>query len=142
MPRLRISIPSSGRRATRACHTTSPVEGEPSTRLSEAKLKWCIGRGPVTGEFKYQEEFNYIPTYKVWRVTNPKPRIVGTTEAIWDKIHFVAWKRYFRPEERDTELQEKLDVEASGILNWMIEGCLQWQKIGLALPASMWEDTE
>jgi putative DNA primase/helicase len=78
----------------------------------------------------------------VWLVTNPKPRIVGTTEAIWDKIHFVAWKRYFRLEERDPELQEKLNAEASGILNWMIEGCLQWQRDGLSLPVSMREDTE
>jgi putative DNA primase/helicase len=96
----------------------------------------------VVGEFKYQEEFTYIPTYKVWLVTNPKPRIVGTTEAIWDKIHFIAWKRCYRPEERDMQLQEKLDAEASGILNWMIEGCLRWQKIGLALPDSMREDTQ
>jgi putative DNA primase/helicase len=118
------------------------AEGEHSKRLAEAKLKLCIGRDPVVGEFKYQEEFTYVPTYKVWLVTNPKPRIVGTTEAIWDKIHFVAWNRYYRPEERDTELQEKLNAEASGILNWMIEGCLQWQKKGLALPASMREDTE
>lgn len=118
------------------------AEGEHSKRLAEAKLKLCIGRDPVTGEFKYQEEFNYLPTYKVWLVTNPKPRIVGTTEAIWDKIHFVAWKRYFSPDERDTELQEKLNAEASGILNWMIEGCLEWQKKGLALPDSMKKDTE
>lgn len=99
-------------------------------------------QNPVVGEFKYQEEFTYLPTYKVWLVTNPKPRIVGTTEAIWDKIHFVAWKRYYRPEERDTELQEKLDAESSGILNWAIEGCLEWQKKGLALPTSMQEDTD
>ena len=118
------------------------AEGEHSKRLAEAKLKLCIGRDPVVGEFKYQEEFTYLPTYKVWLVTNPKPRIVGTTEAIWDKIHFVAWNRYFRPEERDTQLQEKLNAEASGILNWLIEGCLAWQKQGLALPASMREDTE
>jgi putative DNA primase/helicase len=118
------------------------AEGEHSKRLAEAKLKLCIGRDPVVGEFKYQEEFTYIPTYKVWLVTNPKPRIVGTTEAIWDKIHFVAWKRYYRPEERDTRLQEKLDAEGSGVLNWMIEGCLQWQKIGLDLPASMRDDTQ
>jgi len=117
-------------------------ESEHSKRLAEAKLKRCIGRDPVTGEFKYQEEFNYLPTYKVWLITNPKPRIVGTTEAIWDKIHFVAWKRYFRPEERDPELQEKLNAEASGILNWLVEGCLEWQKKGLALPDSMKEDTE
>lgn len=113
------------------------AEGEHSKRLAEAKLKLCIGRDPVVGEFKYQEEFTYLPTYKVWLVTNPKPRIVGTTEAIWDKIHFVAWNRYFRPEERDTQLQEKLNAQASGILNWLIEGCLEWQKQGLALPASM-----
>jgi len=36
--------------------------------------------------------------------------------------------------------QEKLDAEASGILNWMIEGCLEWQV--LALPDSMREDTQ
>jgi P4 family phage/plasmid primase-like protien len=118
------------------------AEGEHSKRLAEAKLKLCIGRDPVVGEFKYQEEFTYVPTYKVWLVTNPKPRIVGTTEAIWDKIHFVAWKRYYSPQERDTELQEKLDAEASAILNWMMRGCLEWQKMGLALPASMREDTE
>jgi putative DNA primase/helicase len=118
------------------------AEGEHSKRLAEAKLKLCIGRDPVVGEFKYQEEFSYLPTYKVWLITNPKPRIVGTTEAIWDKIHFVAWKRYFQEQERDPKLQEKLDAEASGILNWLIEGCLLWQKMGLALPESMREDTQ
>jgi P4 family phage/plasmid primase-like protien len=118
------------------------AEGEHSKRLAEAKLKLCIGRDPVVGEFKYQEEFTYLPTYKVWLVTNPKPRIVGTTEAIWDKIHFVAWNRYFHPEERDMRLQEKLNAEASGILNWIIEGCIEWQQKGLSLPDSMKEDTE
>ena len=117
------------------------AEGEHSKRLAEAKLKLCIGRDPVVGEFKYQEEFTYVPTYKVWLVTNPKPRVVGTTDAIWDRIHFAAWKRYYRLEERDPELQEKLNAEASGILNWLIEGCLQWKATGLALPDSMREDT-
>jgi P4 family phage/plasmid primase-like protien len=117
-------------------------EGEHSKRLAEAKLKRCIGRDPVVGEFKYQEEFTYLPTYKIWLVTNPKPRIVGTTEAIWDKIHFIAWRRYYSPNERDPELQEKLNTELPGILNWLIEGCLQWQKKGLSLPDSMKEDTE
>jgi P4 family phage/plasmid primase-like protien len=118
------------------------AEGEHSKRLAEAKLKLCIGRDPVVGEFKYQEEFSYVPTFKVWLITNPKPRIVGTGDAIWERIHFVAWKRFFREEERDQHLQEKLDGEASGILNWLIEGCLQWQKMGLALPECMREDTQ
>jgi putative DNA primase/helicase len=55
-------------------------------------------------------------------------------------IHDSAWKRYYRPEERDMRLQEKLDAEAPGILNWLIEGCLRWQEI--ALPDSVREDTQ
>jgi putative DNA primase/helicase len=27
--------------------------------------------------------------------------------------------------------------EASGILRWMVEGCLKWQRLGLALPKSV-----
>jgi putative DNA primase/helicase len=35
-----------------------------------------------------------------------------------------------------------LDAEASGILNWLIAGCLAWQQMGLALPKSMRQDTK
>ena len=35
-------------------------------------------------------------------------------------------------EERDRQLGEKLKAEWPGILQWMIDGCLQWQQIGLA----------
>jgi CheY-like chemotaxis protein len=45
-----------------------------------AKLKGCVGRDPAVGEFKYQEKFTYLPTYKIWLITNPKPRIVGTND--------------------------------------------------------------
>ena len=38
-------------------------------------------------------------------------------------------------ERRDPELSEKLKAEWPGILQWMIEGCADWQEFGLALPA-------
>jgi putative DNA primase/helicase len=34
-------------------------------------------------------------------------------------------------------LSEKLIAEASGILNWMVEGCLLWRKEGLLPPESV-----
>jgi putative DNA primase/helicase len=36
--------------------------------------------------------------------------------------------------ERDKGLPQKLHAEAGGILAWAIEGCLAWQRIGLAPP--------
>jgi putative DNA primase/helicase len=41
------------------------------------------------------------------------------------------------PEERDTELGEKLKAEQPAILQWMIDGCLAWQKQGLAPPEAV-----
>jgi putative DNA primase/helicase len=34
----------------------------------------------------------------------------------------------------DPELSEKLKAEWPGILRWMINGCLEWQRVGLAAP--------
>jgi len=40
----------------------------------------------------------------------------------------------FPPEKQDKTLGDKFRAEASGILNWLIEGCLPWQREGLEPP--------
>ena len=42
-----------------------------------------------------------------------------------------------KPERPDRELEAKLLKEASAILRWMINGCLDWQANGLVRPASI-----
>jgi phage/plasmid-associated DNA primase len=37
--------------------------------------------------------------------------------------------------ERDPKLAEKLQAEWPAIFRWAIDGCLEWQRIGLAAPA-------
>ena len=44
--------------------------------------------------------------------------------------------------ERDPDLAEKLKEEWPGILAWAIEGCLEWQRIGLVPPSAVTEATE
>lgn len=46
-----------------------------------------------------------------------------------------------KPAAPDRELEQKLMQEATGILQWMIEGCLDWQKNGLIRPACVVEAT-
>ena len=40
----------------------------------------------------------------------------------------------YQPEQRDLELETKLEAEWPAILRWMIDGCLDWQKNGLVRP--------
>jgi putative DNA primase/helicase len=117
-------------------------EGEQSKRLSESKVKNMVSGDPVEGEKKYQDSFTYYPEYKIWLFSNYKPRIVGTDEGIWDKVIFIPFKRYFKPEERDKRLLDKLKACISGILQWAIEGCLEWQKRGLNTPESVLRATK
>ncbi len=109
-------------------------ESEHSKRLAESKIKRMTGDEAVTAEFKYQEQFDYTPQYKIWLITNYKPKIVGTDDGIWDRTHLLPFTRYFTAEERDLDLGEKLKAEAAGILNWAIEGALAWQQQRLSVP--------
>jgi putative DNA primase/helicase len=47
-----------------------------------------------------------------------------------------------KPDEPDRDLERKLMAEAPGILQWMIDGCLDWQTSGLEKPASVLAATE
>src|SRR5262249_41956058 len=44
----------------------------------------------------------------------------------------IPFSRKFSEQERDTDLESRLSAERDGILAWMVEGCLDWQRIGLA----------
>ena len=46
-----------------------------------------------------------------------------------------------KPAKPDRQLEQKLMQEAAGILQWMIEGCLDWQQNGLIRPACVIEAT-
>lgn len=44
------------------------------------------------------------------------------------------------PKKIDKDLDKKLQKEAAGIINWMLEGCMEWQKDGLNVPQEILDD--
>src|SRR5439155_19290857 len=58
----------------------------------------------------------------------------GTDNAIWRRVRLVPFTVTIPPEERDPELPDKLLEERAGILAWAVEGCAEWQRIGLDPP--------
>jgi putative DNA primase/helicase len=109
-------------------------ENRENMPLAEALIKGVTGNDPITARQLYREEITFTPSFKLWLTCNHLPVIKGSDEAIWERVLFIPWRRYFKPEERDLNLLQKLRQEASGILNWAVQGCLAWQKEGLRPP--------
>ena len=63
-----------------------------------------------------------------------KPFVVG-------RVNLLPFNVTIKHEDRDKNLTEKLTVEWPGILAWMIDGCLEWQRKGLQAP-KMYEATD
>ncbi len=111
-------------------------------RLNEALVKRLTGGDRIRARFLHGHEFEFAPTHKLWLSTNHKPVIRDTTFSIWRRIHLIPYQVEFTEDRRDTGLPEKLKKEASGILNWLIEGCLQWQRDKLQPPQAVSSATQ
>ena len=83
-----------------------------------------------------QDFFTFKNQTKIILMTNHRPIIEGTDYAIWRRLQLLPFnQRYVKGKNRDDTLWAKLDDnELPGILRWCVEGCLEWQRIGLNPP--------
>lgn len=112
--------------------TTEPNEGE---RFDEGLIKQLTGGDRVTARKLYENEFDFTPQFKLWMATNHKPYIRGRDEGIWRRMVIIPFEKQIPLPEIDYDLTKKLKNELSAIMNWCVEGYLEWQKHGLAEPA-------
>jgi putative DNA primase/helicase len=126
-------------RGTRFVTTT---EAEQGRRLSEPIIKKITGNDQMTARFLYGEYFNFTPTFKIFMATNHKPVIKGTDYGIWRRIRLIPFTTRIEEGRQDKHLEMKLKNEASGILNWLLEGTERWKREGLKAPASVLNATD
>jgi putative DNA primase/helicase len=83
----------------------------------------------------------YAPQFKLVIAGNHKPALRNVDEAIRRRFNLVPFAVTIPPGERDEKLTEKLRDEWPGILLWMIEGCMRWQRDKLSPPEVVAEAT-
>lgn len=115
----------------------SASESDENRRLAEAKVKQLTGGDTISARFMRGEWFNFKPTFTVWLLTNHKPLIRGSDDGIWRRIRLIPFNVTIPEAERDGRLQERLHAELAGVLSWAIEGCLEYQRIGLDAPEAV-----
>ena len=117
-------------------------ETQKGRRWDETKIKALTGGDRLTARFMRQDFFDFVPTFKLFIAGNHKPRLGTVDEAMRRRLLLVPFTVRIPAGERDPELAEKLWGERAAILRWCLDGCLQWQRDGLAPPACVRDATD
>jgi putative DNA primase/helicase len=111
-------------------------------RLNTGKLKELAGGDTLNARGVWgKHHVEFAPSHLLLLLTNSKPAAPASDYALWQRVHLIPFERAFvddpkAPNESkaDPYLGDKLKAEASGILAWLVRGCLTWQKEGLNPP--------
>jgi putative DNA primase/helicase len=119
---------------------TASESGE--VRLNEPRIKALTGSDPITARYLYGEPFTFTPAAKFILATNTKPIVADNSFGFWRRLKLVPFTRCFEGSARDEHLEDYLKAhEGPGILRWLVEGCLAWQRDGLGEPAAVRDAT-
>ena len=112
--------------------------------FNENRLKNLTGGDKITARFLHKEFFEFMPTHTLWIYGNHKPTIKGADEGIWRRICLIPFNVTIPESERrpQHELMADFELEKSGILNWILQGWKEYQKIGLQPPDAVKEATK
>lgn len=129
----------------------SAIETDQGQRLNESQLKILTSRDPVTASFKYGDDFEFPPTWKIWLATNHKPVIRGTDGGIRRRLKLIPFTvKFVDPKEhpeaparlhKNGQMGSLLKQELPGILAWAVKGCLIWQRDELDIPQKVKQAT-
>ena len=125
----------------RFVHTSEPnADGT----INEGMVKDISGADKITARTAYaRKSVEMTPKWLTIVPTNHLPRITSNDNGLWRRMLFVPFERNFKaePDLLDLDLPEKLAAENEGILNWIIEGALNYNANGLVIPEKILKNT-
>ncbi len=119
-------------------------ETNQGARFDIGQVKYLTGGGGIAARELYGKAFAFQPSHLLVLLTNHKPHADASDAAFWERLCPIIFNQRFvdqptapNERQRDTTLVAALKAEASGILAWLVRGCLAWQSQGLAIPTEV-----
>ena len=118
------------------CRLAMSSETEDGSALAESLVKSLTAGDTITARQLYAQPVQFQPAFKLLMLGNHRPIIRGNDYGIWRRVRLVPFTKTFSEQDRDPHLLDTLKAEAPHILAWMVDGCMEWQRRGLAdIPA-------
>jgi putative DNA primase/helicase len=112
-------------------------ETQSGRNWNEARIKTLSGGERIQARFMRGDFFEFTPQFKLMIGGNHKPTLRNVDEAMRRRLHLIPFTVTIPVKERDLDLAEKLKAEWPGILQWAIDGTLEWRRVGLQPPAAV-----
>jgi putative DNA primase/helicase len=119
-------------------------ESEEGRRLGESTVKQLTGGDTIKARRCREDFWSFKPTHTLLLVTNHKPVVRGLDDGIWRRLRMIPFaQRFWQASkgeagpadfEANPRLKEHLRPELPGIMKWLVNGCLEWQRVGLGQP--------
>jgi len=100
-------------------------------------IKDATGGDTITARLMRQDFFEFMPHFKLLIAGNHQPRLKNVDESVVRRMVMIPFNVTISPEQRDTQLGEKLKAEAGQILSWCVKGSVQYFERGLDIPESV-----
>jgi putative DNA primase/helicase len=117
-------------------------ETDKGRRLAEATVKRLTGGDRLKARRMREDFWSFDPSHTFLMLTNHKPVISGTDEAIWARLRLVPWDVVIPLGERDLALGDKLALELDAVLGFLVTGYQEWRQRGLDDPQEVIAATE
>lgn len=118
-------------------------EVEKAARLAEAQVKQISGSDQLRGRAHYKQSESFWPTHKLTFFGNHKPTLAGGDEGLKRRFLMIYLRQRFEGAKKVSGLGEAMwREESSGILNWAIAGCWDWQRQGLNPPQGVLDEVK
>lgn len=106
--------------------------------FDDQRVKELVSREHISARALYAESFEFMPSHKIFIRGNHQPGAMDATDGFWRRVLLIGFTRQISENKRVPDLDRQIvDRERDGILAWMVDGCLAWQKGGLRVPASV-----
>lgn len=118
-------------------------EPDAGVRFSAGTMKLLTGGDPIDACAKYKAPFKVMPTWQIVMMANTRPEPPADDSAVWRRLRQVNWPVDVPEEQQDPTLAQKLQAEASGILNRLLEGWRDYRDNGrIRTPDSVKQATQ
>jgi putative DNA primase/helicase len=101
-------------------------EATETQRLNAAQLKRMLGgTDKISLRANYGKQFETLPVFALWILTNHQPKLPADDDAIWERVHVFPFNEFIPKAERDETERDKVinpNITGSAIINDLLGG--------------------
>lgn len=147
-PRLIFRSPNGDRHLTERAslfraRLVTCSEASEAMSFDESTMKDLVSTDRVVARRMREDQWEFDPTHTLHVWGNEKPIVRATDNGFWRRMQLIPWLVQLDASEWIRGLETSLvQEEGPGVLRWLVDGALEWFRIGIEPPDTVKNATE